>query len=26
VLRTPEGTLRVSIEKLREWMSRSQPG
>ena len=26
VLRSPEGTLRVSVEKLREWMSQSCPG
>jgi len=26
VVRTPEGTLRVSVSKLREWMSQSKPG
>ena len=26
VLRTPEGTLRVSVAKLREWMSLSRSG
>lgn len=26
VVRTPEGTLRVSVSKLREWMSLSKPG
>lgn len=26
VVRTPEGTLRVSVSKLREWMSQSRQG
>jgi predicted DNA-binding transcriptional regulator AlpA len=26
VVRTPEGTLRVSVSKLREWMSQSRSG
>jgi predicted DNA-binding transcriptional regulator AlpA len=26
VVRTPEGTLRVSVSKLKEWMSQSRGG